>query len=139
MAEPKTKPTTQAPKDFLLLQPDELRRQDCFTLIDLMQEATGEKAVMWGTSIIGFGKYQYDYASGSKADWPLIGFSPRKNDLTLYLMSGFPGKEELLQKLGKYKVAKSCLYLKRLGDVDRKVLKQLIAKSVKAMKAKHLQ
>lgn len=134
MAELKTKPTMQTAADFLTaMVPDDQRRTDCFTLIGLMQEATGCEPIMWGPSIVGFGKYHYKYASGREGDWMVTGFSPRKNDLTLYIMPGFDRYAELMTKLGKHKTGKSCLYLKRLADVDLKILKQLIDASVKAM------
>ena len=139
MAELKTKPTTQTAEDFLKLIVDEQRRADCFQVLEWMQQATGCAPLMWGTSIIGFGKYRYRYESGREGEWMVIGFSPRKNDLTLYIMPGFEKYDDLLQKLGKFKTGKSCLYLKRLSDVDEKVLKQLITASVKAMKGKRVQ
>jgi len=140
MAELKTKPTLQTAAEFLATTVgDEQRRADCFRLIELMQEATGCKPVMWGGSIVGFGKYRYRYASGREGDWMVTGFSPRKNDLTVYIMPGFDSYAELMQKLGKYKIGKSCLYLKRLADVDKQVLKQLIDSSVKAMSGQRVE
>lgn len=140
MAELKTKPTIQTAPDFLMATvPDVQRRADCFALVELMQEATGCKPVMWGASIVGFGKYHYQYASGREGDWMITGFSPRKNDLTLYIMSGFDSYADLMHKLGKYKTGKSCLYLKRLADVDKKILKELIDASVKAMASQRLE
>jgi len=140
MTELKTRPTEQSAKEFLMSAvTDELRRADCFTLMDLMHKATGCQPVMWGNSIVGFGKYHYRYASGREADWPVIGFSPRKNDLTIYIMPGFDEFDDLMQKLGKFKAAKSCLYLKRLADVDRKILEQLISASVKAMASQRVE
>jgi len=100
-----------------------------------MQEVTGEEPVMWGTSIIGFGSYHYKYTSGQEAEWFLSGFSPRKQSLTLYIMSGFDEYEPLLAKLGKYKTGKSCLYINKLADVDQDILKDLISKSVDHMVA----
>ena len=140
MAELKTKPTLQTASEFLTTTvADDQRRADCFTLIELMQEATGCKPVMWGASIVGFGKYRYRYASGREGDWMVTGFSPRKNDLTVYIMPGFDSYAELMQKLGKFKTGKSCLYLKRLADVDKKILKQLIDSSVKAMSGQRVE
>lgn len=140
MAELKTKPTIQTAPEFLMATvADDQRRVDCFTLIELMQKATGCEPVMWGASIVGFGKYHYRYASGREGDWMVTGFSPRKNDLTLYIISGFDNSPELMQKLGKYKTGKSCLYLKRLADVDQKVLRQLIDTSVKAMASQRVE
>ena len=133
MAEPKTQPTDQDVHDFLDNIEDETRRRDCYDVLDMMREATGVEPAMWGTSIIGFGKYRYKYSSGHEGEWPIIGFSPRKNDLTLYLIPGFEEFTDLLSKLGKHKTGKSCLYLKRLEQVDRDVLKELIEESVEAM------
>ena len=98
-----------------------------------LRPASGEPAVMWGTSIVGFGLYRQQYAGGREADWPLIAFSPRKNDLTLYVTPGFEGFEDLLSRLGKHKASKACLYIKRLADIDIKVLKAIVDGSVKAM------
>lgn len=98
-----------------------------------MKEATGEQPRMWGSSIVGFGAYKYRYASGHEGEWPIIGFSPRKNDLTLYIMPGFADYTELMAKLGKHKTGKSCLYIKKLDDVELPVLKKLITKSVDKM------
>jgi Domain of unknown function (DU1801) len=133
MSELKTKPSMQPVLSFISDIADAQRRADCLELIDLMQAVTGHEAVMWGAAIVGFGKYQYHYESGRTGEWMLIGFSPRKNDLSLYLMSGVESHQALLDKLGKYKTGKSCLYLKRLADVDKTVLKKLMAASVKVM------
>lgn len=110
---------------------DEQRRKDAQRVVEMMQEITGEKPTMWGGSIIGFGSYHYKYASGQEGDWMKIGLSPRKNALTLYLMGSydFADYQDLLARLGKYKTGKSCLYIKRLDDVDIKALKQLIKRS----------
>lgn len=99
----------------------------------LMGEITGEKPKMWGTAIVGFGNYHYKYASGREGDFLITGFSPRKQALTLYIMAGFSSYDSLMKKLGKYKTGKSCLYIKKLEDIDMKVLKQLISRSVKYM------
>jgi hypothetical protein len=136
MAEPKTRPTDASVADFIGAVADETRRQDCQALVKLMQKATGSKPVMWGSSIVGFGAYPITNANGSTLDWPLIGFSPRKNDLTLYLMAGFEVHGALLAQLGKHKTGKSCLYLKRLSDADPAVLSQLIDRSVAALAAR---
>jgi hypothetical protein len=135
MAEPKTKPTKQSVASFFKSLPDPQVRQDCVTITKLMEEATGSKPKMWGAAIVGFGSRHYEYASGREGDWPLIGFSPRKQNLTLYIMSGFDGQPELLKKLGKHTTAKSCLYIKRLSDVDLPILKKLIRASVKKKQA----
>jgi hypothetical protein len=100
----------------------------------MMREATGNRAAMWGDSIVGFGKYAYTYASGRSGEWPITGFSPRKRELTLYIMPGFSKYERLMKKLGKHRTGKSCLYIKRLSDVDEGVLEELIRESVKRMR-----
>lgn len=138
MAEPKTKATKASVAAFLAAIPDEQRRKDCKAVAKLMQEATGEKPVLWGANIVGFGAYRYEYASGGAGDWPLVGFSPRKNDLTLYLMAGFERHADLLAKLGRHKTGKSCLYLKKLADADPAVLKELVGRSVAAMEKKRV-
>lgn len=114
---------------------DEKRRADCFALVELMEEVTGAPAQMWGAAIVGFGSYHYKYASGQEGDWMLVGFSPRKQNLTLYIMSGFEEYDGLLAKLGKHSTGKSCLYIKRLSDVDADVLRRLVEASVQHMKA----
>lgn len=134
MAEPKTKPTKQSIASFFKSLPDPQLRQDCLTITKLMEEATGSKPRMWGPAIVGFGSQHYKYASGREGDWPVIGFSPRKQNLTLYIMSGFDGQAELLKKLGKHTATGSCLYIKRLSDVDLPTLKKLIRASVKKKK-----
>jgi hypothetical protein len=133
MAKLKTQPTQESVLDFLAKLSDDRRWDDCLTILELMRNATGAEPVMWGSSIIGFGRYRYRYESGREGEWPLVGFSPRKNDLTLYIMPGFERYENLMTRLGKYKTGKSCLYLKRLEDVDRSVLQELIEESVKTM------
>ena len=138
MAEPKTKATKASVAAFLAAIPDEQRRKDCKAVAKLMQEATGEKPVLWGANIVGFGAYRYQYASGGTGDWPLVAFSPRKNDLTLYLMAGFERHADLMAKLGTHKTGKSCLYLKRLADADPAVLKELVGRSVAAMEGKRV-
>ena len=134
-SEPKTQPTTVPVADFLAQIAQEGRRNDCLAVADLMQQVTGEAPRMWGDSIVGFGAFRYLSASGRSGDWPIVGFSPRKNDLTLYLMPGFQGREALLAKLGKHRIGKSCLYLKKLADVDLAVLESLVRESVSAMDA----
>jgi len=135
MAEQKTKPTNQSVKDFLNEISDEERRADCFAVAKIMEEITGEKPKMWGPSIVGFGSYHYKYASGHEGDAPVTGFSPRKKDLTVYMMMGFTKHGELLEKLGKHSTAKSCLYIKRLSDIHVPTLKKLIKVSVKDLRA----
>lgn len=134
MAELKTKPTGADVSEFLHgIKPPE-RRADCVAVAKMMEAIAGEKGRMWGKSMVGFGSYHYRYASGREGDWFITGFSPRKQDLTLYIMSGFAEHDTLLARLGKYRTGKSCLYLKRLADVDLEVLRQLITASVKAMR-----
>ena len=133
MAELKTKRNKGDVEAFLNSIPDEKKRQDSFAILELMKEVTGAEPEMWGASIIGFGSYHYKYASGREGDWMLVGFSPRAQNLTLYIMSGFDEYDGLLKKLGKHSTGKSCLYIKKMEDVDRAVLKQLVKKSVEHM------
>lgn len=129
MAELKTQKNEKSVTAFLESVQDEGRRKDSFVVLDLMEKATGEKPFMWGDSIVGYGQHHYKYASGHEGDWPLAAFSPRKQNLTLYILPGFDHYEEILSRLGKYKTAKSCLYINRLSDVDLDVLKELVQKS----------
>ena len=129
MAENKTQPSTVKPVDFLQTV-DPKRQDDCMTLMKMMEDITGEKPVMWGPSIVGFGLYHYRYASGREGDFMRCGFSPRKQDLTIYIMSGFKDYGALLKKLGKHKTSVSCLYVKKLADVDVAVLHEIIERSV---------
>jgi hypothetical protein len=138
MAEPKTKPTVESVSAFLEKVSDKTRREDCFAVIDIMKDVTKEEPEMWGTSIVGFGRYHYKYESGREGDWMITGFSPRKGDLTLYIMGGFDESPGLMKRLGKYKTSKACLYIKKLADVDLKVLRQLVEKSVKKMADKRI-
>ena len=137
MAELKTRPTTASVAGFIKRQPDEQTRADCLTLVALMEKVTGEKAVMWGPSIIGFGANPLVYADGTEADWPIAAFSPRKKGLTIYLMGVFERRPELMKKLGKHRTGKVCLYIRRLADVDMKVLKELVGASVGYVREKH--
>lgn len=137
MAEAKTKATGASVEEFLASKADGQRLADCQVLVKMMREAAGEGPKMWGPSIVGFGTYRYKYASGREGDWPLCGFSPRKSDLTIYVMAGFEKSAELMARLGRYKTGKSCLYVKKLADIDLAVLKQLIAASVKATKERY--
>ncbi len=130
MADLKTKPTQASVAEFLDGVADEARRRDCLTLVDLMRRATGAEPTMWGPGIVGFGRYHYKYESGREGDWFLTGFSPRARDLTLYIMAGFSRYEALLARLGRHKTGKSCLYVKRLVDVDLSVLDELVKTSV---------
>ena len=133
MAEPKTKVTNESVDDFLDAIADDQTRADCRTLVKIMRSAAKAAPKMWGTSIVGFGSYHYIYASGQEGDWPRVAFSPRKQSLSVYLMPGFAESGELLKKLGRHKVGKSCLYIKRLADVDLPTLKTLIRESLKRM------
>jgi hypothetical protein len=133
MSELKTQKNDASVESFLNSVENEKRRDDSFVVLDLMKEVTGEEASMWGTSIVGFGSYHYKYASGRKGDWMKVGFSPRKQNLTLYIMDGFKDYDELLSKLGKHKTGKSCLYINKLEDVDQHVLKELVKQSVESV------
>ena len=135
MAQLKTQPNKGDVTDFLNSVENDTKREDSFTILELMKEATGEEPVMWGDSIIGFGTYRYKYASGREAEWFLTGFSPRVQNLTLYIMDGFEEYDDLLGKLGKHSTGKSCLYVKRLENIDLDILKEMIAKSVAHMQA----
>jgi hypothetical protein len=135
MAEPKTKPTKVSVAAFLKRATDDATRADCLALVKLMEQASGEKARMWGASIVGFGIRHYVYASGREGDWPLIAFSPRKKELVLYGVAG-ANRSAALEKLGKHRTGKGCLYIKRLADVDMKVLKALVTASVRNKKGK---
>lgn len=137
MAELKTQRTQASVARFLASIEDEKKRNDSRTVLKMMQEITGDKPKMWGTAIIGFGSYHYTYASGREGDWFLAGFSPRKQALTLYIMSGFSRYQELLAKLGKHKTGKSCLYINRLDDIDMKVLRRLVKESVAHVRRIH--
>jgi hypothetical protein len=130
----KTQKTRASVKAFLEGVPNEGRRRDGFAVSALMEEITGEKPAMWGTSIVGFGTYHYKYRSGQEADWPLVGFSPRKDNLTVYIAPSLANYKELLAKLGKHKTSVGCLYLKSLDDVHVPTLKKLVRQSVKDMK-----
>lgn len=135
MAKAKTKPTKASVTQFLNKIPDATRREDCFAIARMMEEITGNKPLMWGPSIVGFGTYHYKYASGHVGDWPVAAFSPRKQDLTVYLMIGFEKYDQLLTQLGKHRKSKSCLYIKRLSDIHVPTLRKLIKASVKDLKA----
>ena len=135
MAELKTKENDQSVEAFLAGIEDAQKQADCRALVAIMQEATGAAPRMWGDSIVGFGHYHYKYASGREGDWFLTGFAPRKQNLTLYIMAGFDNYEALLGRLGKHTTGKSCLYVKRLADVDMPVLTELVVESVAHMKA----
>lgn len=137
MSKNKTRPTEQNVIDFLNSVEDNTRREDGFTLLELMKEVTGEDAVMWGSSIVGFGRYHYKYESGREGDMPLVGFSPRKQSMTLYIMPGFDEYGDMLADLGKHRIGKACLYVNRLADVDESILRKLIRRSYEHMKETH--
>ncbi|MCB0599131.1 MAG: DUF1801 domain-containing protein [Lewinellaceae bacterium] len=137
MSDLKTQPHDGNVEAFLQSVEHDKRREDSFVVLEMMKEITGEEPRMWGPSIVGFGNYHYKYESGREGDFFLAGFSPRKQNLTLYIMSGFSHYEELLQKLGKHKTGKSCLYINKLEDVDLSALKEMIRESVKMMKKKY--
>ena len=137
MAENKTKATAASVERYLGAITDADRRKDCEALSKLMSKVTKEPAKMWGTSIVGFGSYHYKYESGREGDSCVVGFSSRKAEIAVYLVGEFPGREQLLAKLGKHKTAKACLYVKSLGDVDLKVMEKLIAGSVAQRKKNH--
>jgi hypothetical protein len=131
MAELKTKPNDASVEKFLAGISDETKRKDSLVLLDLMKKVTKSPPKMWGGSIVGFGTYRYKYASGREGEWFAAGFSPRKQNLSLYIMSGFRGHEELLEKLGKHKKGKGCLYVNKLDDIDLSVLRKLVESSVR--------
>jgi Domain of unknown function (DU1801) len=137
MADNKTKPTELSVAAFIDALTDRTRRADAKALVKLIQSAAGEKPKMWGPSIIGFGSYHYTHDSGREGDMPLIGFSPRKAASVLYNMTGFSDSAALLAKLGKHTTGGACLYIKKLADVDQKVLEALVVKSLAAMRARY--
>jgi hypothetical protein len=137
MAELKTRPTRASVKSFIDGVEDPQKRKDCREVQRIMTRVTGNRPKMWGDSIVGFGSYTYVYPTGRTGDWLLTGFSPRKQNLTLYIMAGFSRYERLLKKLGKHKTGKSCLYIKKLEDVDRDVLEELISESVKHLRKEY--
>ncbi len=134
MAENKTVKTGKSVEKFLNTIDDDQKRQDCFALLKLMKSAAGKDAEMWGDAIVGFGDYTYQYESGRSGDWFMIGFSPRKQSLVVYTMSGLQRHAELLNKLGKHKTGKGCLYIQKLADVDTSILKQILKDSVAYLK-----
>lgn len=138
VAKNKTVPTTADPYEYIAAVTDERKRTDSEWLLATMQEITGEAPKMWGPGIIGFGNYHYVYDSGREGDTMEIGFSPRKANISIYLVSGVAREEEFLAKLGKHKVGKSCLYIRRLSDVNKKVLRELMASSVAKVRNKDI-
>ena len=136
MAELKTRPTAASVSKFINDIRDPVKRKDCKTVAAIMTEISGHKPKMWGPSIIGFGSYHHKYPNGQEADWPLLSFSPRKQNLTLYILHGSAEENQLLKKLGKHTTGKSCLYIKQLSDVDLPTLKTLIRNCFKGEKSK---
>jgi hypothetical protein len=136
MADNKTKPTSLSVAAFIDALTDQTRRADAKALVKLMQSATGERPKMWGPSIIGFGSYHYTYDSGREGDMPVVAFSPRKAATVLYGIAGRSGSEASLAKLGKHTTGKGCLYIKKLADVDQRVLETLVVQAVAAMRAR---
>jgi uncharacterized protein DUF1801 len=135
VAEAKTKPTKESVSGFLNKIPDAQRRADCLALARIMEEITGVKPRMWGPSMVGFGSYHYKYASGHEGDCFMTGFASRKQDLTVYVSMGFQKYEALMNQLGKHRTSKSCLYIKRLSDIDIPTLKKLLKASLKDLTA----
>lgn len=135
-ASPKTVETALSVAGFVKKVDDPQRQADCTQLIEIMKKQTGFEPKMWGSGIIGFGSYHYKYESGHEGDAPMVGFSPRKSEFSLYIPN-FEGKEKLLEKFGKHKTAKACVYIKKLADVDVKVLEKLVTSSVKHYKEKY--
>lgn len=134
MADLKTQQNERDIVEFLNGVENEQRKADSFELLELFSRLTGEKPKMWGDSIVGFGTYHYKYSSGREGDWFLTGFSPRKQNLTIYIMPGFERYDGIMERLGKYKTGSSCLYVNKLTDVDRALLEELVVTSVKDMK-----
>lgn len=137
MATLKTQLTAASVDAFLKRVADDDRRKDCQTVARIMKKAVKAEPRMWGSSIVGFGSYHYKYDNGREMDWFLVGFAPRKQDLTLYIMAGFHRFPAILARLGKYKTGKSCLYIRKLADVDQAALEELVSASVKYMKQAH--
>ena len=135
MTENKTQATTASVDDYIAAIADELKRKDTQTLLDLLKKITSDTPVLWGNGIIGFGSYHYQYESGREGDMPLIGFSPRKREFAIYIMSGFEQLQAHLNKLGKHKAGKSCLYIKRLSDININTLSELMKESVAIIKS----
>lgn len=137
MAELKTKKTRASVTAYLNGISDKQKRADCKAIARMMRDVTGDRAAMWGSSIVGYGSYDYEYASGRKGNWMLCGFSQRAQNIAIYIMSGFSEFGHLMKRLGKYKTGKSCLYVKGLDDVDQKVLRELISGSVREMRRRY--
>ena len=135
MAELKTKPSERSVESFLRGVEGPERSEDCHTVLKLMKKITRQEPKVWGDSIVGFGTYHYKYESGREGDWFVTGFSPRKQNLTIYIMPGLDAHKDALKKLGKHKAGRSCLYIKRLADIDQSVLSEMIKTSVAKMKS----
>ena len=137
MAANKTQPTEASVIEFLEQVEPEKKRDDALEILRLMQDVSGYEPTLWGSSIVGFGRYHYKYESGREGDFLRIGFSPRKRNFALYIMDGVSNYDDLLSKLGKYKNGKSCLYINKLADVDKDVLRELMERSLEAMKERY--
>lgn len=137
VAELKTKPNNRSVSAFINSVDDELKRKDCKDLLKMFKSITRKKPKLWGDSIIGFGSYHYKYPTGNEGDWFITGFSPRKQNFTIHIMNGFANYNDLLKKLGKHKIGKSCLYVKKLEYIDRDVLQQMIVNSFRYMTEKY--
>jgi len=137
MAEAKTKPTKVSLKTYLAGITDDARRSDCKAIAAMMKSVTRQEPVMWGPSIVGYGKYRYVYDSGHSGESCATGFSSRKTDISIYLVASGPKQAQLLEQLGKHKMGKACLTIKRLADVDTKVLEQLVAESYREIKRRY--
>lgn len=135
MAKNKTTETENSVTDFISLVENEVKRNDSFKIIEIFKNLTGFEPKMWGPSIIGFGSYHYKYESGHEGDAPLAGFSPRKEAIVLYFSSSYEKREELLEKLGKHKSSKACVYIKKMEDIDIEILKEMITRSVRHVKS----
>lgn len=130
----KTKRNSASVTDYLNLLEEGQKKQDCLQLLEILRESTGEEPMMWGGSIIGFGKYAYQYPTGQSGEWPITGFSPRKQNISIMIMSGLKKYPELMQKLGKYKTGVSCLYVRKLSDIDMNVFRELLKYSLEDMR-----
>jgi hypothetical protein len=137
MTEAKTRMNDSSVEAFLDSVENERRREDCRTVVRMMEEVTGEEPRMWGDSLIGFGSYRYKYESGREGEWPLTAVSPRKQSLTLYIMPGFGRYDELMGRLGKHRTGTSCLYVNKLADIDTDVLRELVDQSVTEMRSRY--
>ena len=134
MAENKTRVTDEDPREFIASLEHPTRRADAEALLEMFVRVTGCEPKMWGPSIVGFGRYRYDYKSGRKDEWMLTGFAPRKANLVLYVMPGYEDKGEVLGRLGKHRLGKSCLYVNKLADVELEVLEEIVALGVEEMR-----